>query len=291
LGIGIEGYRLYVYQANENWEPVGDPLIYEYPGAMPVSLAAETGLKYVIQATAFDVLGEGPLSPQAAGAPVVLQDIAEFAADLRPPRIVDSLPDLPNPEFPVGSSVVLRSGGTLYINKDDTWQAPIPGENSITSDMIQANAITTAKIAAGAVGADQISAGAITADKIGANQIITSSANIAEGIIKSAHIESLDASKIRISDGSSPIPYIINSDIDHLAHFNNSVKTTSGIEPNPGYEVTFEQGVHNECAVLHTDLEYNLPNIDSVYTISVFASTPPVSVRADRKILLRRSLL
>ena len=70
LGIGIEGYRLYVYQANENWEPVGDPLTYDYPGAMPVSLTAETGLKYVIQVTAFDALGEGPPSPQAQGRPL-----------------------------------------------------------------------------------------------------------------------------------------------------------------------------------------------------------------------------
>ena len=66
LGIGIEGYRLYVYQADENWDPVGDPLIYEYPGAMPVSLTAETGLKYVIQVTAFDILGEASIIPTSS---------------------------------------------------------------------------------------------------------------------------------------------------------------------------------------------------------------------------------
>lgn len=79
--------------------------------------------------------------------------------------------------------------------------------NAVSADKIAANAITTEKIIASAVTGDKIAAYTISADKIGANQIganelvvgsaiITQSAQIQDGIITNAKIDSLAASKI-----------------------------------------------------------------------------------------------
>ena len=68
--------------------------------------------------------------------------------------------------------------------------------NAVLADKIAANAVTADKIAANAVTATKIEAGAVTATSIGANEIIANTANIKDGIILSAKIDSLSANKI-----------------------------------------------------------------------------------------------
>jgi hypothetical protein len=71
--------------------------------------------------------------------------------------------------------------------EDGSIQTPHLAANSITADQIAANAITAGKIAAGAV----------TADTLAAGKIITNRAQIGDAVIDSAHINEIDASKIK----------------------------------------------------------------------------------------------
>ena len=50
---------------------------------------------------------------------------AKMAAGLVPPRIVNSLPSLPDSEFPEGMIVYLTTDGKLYRNKDEVWTVEI----------------------------------------------------------------------------------------------------------------------------------------------------------------------
>jgi hypothetical protein len=50
---------------------------------------------------------------------------AKMASGLIPPRIVTSLPSLPDSEFPEGIIVYLTTDGKLYRNKDEAWTAEI----------------------------------------------------------------------------------------------------------------------------------------------------------------------
>jgi hypothetical protein len=68
--------------------------------------------------------------------------------------------------------------------------------DAVTSPKIAANAIVAAKIAANAIQASHIAAGQIVASHIGTNTIIANAANIADAVITSAKIASLDAGKI-----------------------------------------------------------------------------------------------
>jgi hypothetical protein len=114
-----------------------------------------------------------------------------------------------------GFVVRRRAGGSLIV--DGAVTADKVAANAVTADKLAANAVTAGKIAAGAVSADQLAAnavttaklaaGAVTTDKIAANSItagllatsglITNTAQIADGIIANAKIQSLSADKLR----------------------------------------------------------------------------------------------
>lgn len=78
-----------------------------------------------------------------------------LAANLRPPKIVSSLPALPDADFPTGTLVynIGESPAKLYRNNDDgTWAAAVSGGE------ILANSITAGQIEAGAIGATELAA-------------------------------------------------------------------------------------------------------------------------------------
>jgi hypothetical protein len=52
-------------------------------------------------------------------------DVAAFASTIRPVQLVDSLPALPDSEYPVGSVVYLTTDGKLYRNVADSWTAAV----------------------------------------------------------------------------------------------------------------------------------------------------------------------
>jgi hypothetical protein len=116
---------------------------------------------------------------------------------------------------PVDGDIWYKTGGASgaipYIRRSNAWTqlqfgqgtlgpGSIVGDNivgnTITGDKITANTITSTQIATDGIIASNIQAGAITADKVGTNEIVAYSANIANGIIDSAKIDSLEAGKI-----------------------------------------------------------------------------------------------
>lgn len=49
-----------------------------------------------------------------------------FASSLKPVTIVNTLPNLPDDDFPEGATVVLTTDSKLYRNKDNVWTAEVP---------------------------------------------------------------------------------------------------------------------------------------------------------------------
>ncbi|NLX69926.1 MAG: hypothetical protein GX024_03345, partial [Clostridiales bacterium] len=248
----ILGYKLYMTPCDSSGNPTGEVKVTTYPTAQRVTYQAPSGSHFLVQVSALDVLGEGGKSAPVLAATKKIDNIAEFAQGIIPPRVVNVLPALPDANFPEGSLVYLTSDGKLYKSTGTTWAStetqigegditetliadnsistPKLKANAVTSGKIAANAITAGKIAVGAVGADQIAANAITAEKVGANEIITTSANIRDAVIDSAKIISIEADKIKVGGGSAPIPLAIQPG-DTLFRFDGSLLSTQGLKP------------------------------------------------------------
>ena len=95
-----------------------------------------------------------------------------------------SLPALPDAAYPAGTFATLKSpGGAIYRSTGTAW----------TKD-------TDATTITGTLVASQIAAGAILASHIGANLVIANTANIADAIISSAKIISLNADKVNVGN-------------------------------------------------------------------------------------------
>ena len=100
-----------------------------------------------------------------------LDGIDLFAATIRPPVVVTSLPTLPDTAYGAGSFVFLTTDAKLYRNTDgSTWSVAVDGGD------IVASSITAGSIAAGAIGADQLAATIILASTIetsaGADRVV-----------------------------------------------------------------------------------------------------------------------
>jgi len=139
--------------------------------------------------------------------------LTKFASGIRPVQIVNSLPSLPDPDYPQGAVVFLTTENKLYRSTGNEWTAAVPtldlvgqitetqisdeavttpklaanavvadkiAANAVTSDKIAANAVTAGKIAAGAVSTDELAAGAVTADKIQAGAVTASKLAVAQ---------------------------------------------------------------------------------------------------------------
>lgn len=104
----------------------------------------------------------GNPQPQGWIAPGAIDDIASFAASIRPVFLVTALPALPDANYPVGQFVYKTNDvpPRLYKNVADAWVAAV-GPNDI-----QADSITAGQIAAGAISTSELAAGAITAEKL-----------------------------------------------------------------------------------------------------------------------------
>ena len=92
--------------------------------------------------------------------------MTKFAAGIRPPRVVSSLPANPYTGYALGDMVVLTSDGKLYRMTNMSGAGTTGWNKSTDGADIVANSITAGQLAAGAIGADQIAAGAITANKL-----------------------------------------------------------------------------------------------------------------------------
>lgn len=116
---------------------------------------------------------------------------------------VDTLPTLPDADYPEGKVVYLTTNGKLYRNDSDVWTAAVATVDltgQITETQITDSAITTPKIAANAIVADKIAANAITTDKINANAI--TAAKIAAGTITATEIASATITAAKMVAGT-----------------------------------------------------------------------------------------
>lgn len=103
--------------------------------------------------------GNGQIQPVGFIADGAIDDIAAFAATIRPPVVVSSLPALPDTTYPQGSFVFLTTDMKLYRNTTGSaWSKAVDGAD------IVADSITAGQIAAGAIGTSELSAGAVIAN-------------------------------------------------------------------------------------------------------------------------------
>ena len=172
---------------------------------------AEVGLRFETDAVRRWTLSLGAparsLASTLASAPAlpppVITSIAQFAASIRPPVVVSSLPTLPNGQWPAGSLVYLTTDGKLYKTETGSaWEAVVTAvdldgqitttqiaDNAISTPKLQANAVTTGKLAAGAVTANEIAANSVVAGKVAAAAIGTN--ELAAGAVTADKIAAL----------------------------------------------------------------------------------------------------
>jgi len=150
---GIIGYDLLITNTD-----TGDTETVPLLGAGTHTYPVESGIVYVIRARAKDILGYGAESSpvQAESLQLSSRDIPQ---DIKPPVMVSSLPELPDPRYTIGTTVFLITDKKLYSTDGNEW-TPV-GAGTVTADEIMAGII-----AAGGISADYIKAGTIDTNKV-----------------------------------------------------------------------------------------------------------------------------
>lgn len=203
-------------------------------------------------------------------------DMPAFALGIIPPRVVDTLPSLPDADFVEGSLAFLTTDGKLYRNVADAWSAEVDGADvvgavalaveaataaladavaaagitgQITGTQIADDAITTPKIFAGAVTTAELAALTILAGNIAAGAIET--AKLAAGSVTAAKIEALTitaaqlaadsviAGKIAAAAVSSDEIAAGSINTDHLRVGSRGIGAIS----NPGFEYDLDDWI------------------------------------------------
>lgn len=140
---------------------------------------------------------------------------------LSPPEVVETKPELPHVDYPVGSLIVYLSDGKLWRNVADVWTVAVETSDlsgTIIGTQIEDGEITTEKIRAGAITADRIDTGAVTADKIFAGSV--TAAALASEILLASHIKTaasgrrleLDTGGVRIYDADGFLLVVLPTD-------------------------------------------------------------------------------
>jgi hypothetical protein len=178
--------------------------------------------------TVLPLLGADIAAAQVTNALIAANAIAmsNFAAGIRPPRVVSALPANPYTGYALGDLVSLTSDGKLYRMTNMSgagtsgWTAAVATSDlsgtisdaqiaamaasklsgQITGTQITDSAVTTAKIAALAITAAKIAAGTITANELAANSVTT--AKIAAGAIGADKIAALAITAANIAAGA-----------------------------------------------------------------------------------------
>jgi hypothetical protein len=123
-------------------------------------------------------VGNSQIGPGAVTGPQIdpeTIDVSRFTRGLRPVQLVDSLPPLPDAEYPPDEAVVFHTGeGKLYRNVNNVWTAAVPVidlEGQITETQIADDSISTPKLRAASVEANNLAANSVTSDKLAANSV------------------------------------------------------------------------------------------------------------------------
>jgi VCBS repeat-containing protein len=165
------------------------------------------------------LLDDENISGEYEATAATIDNIAQFAADLRPPKIVDALPVLPDNNYPLDSSVVYD--GKLYINENGSWVSKVKEAETAV------NALVAGTVEAGAIGVDELASAEAIIQKLGANELIVDGhAQIRKATIDDSHLINVSATKIisdemiadlMVSRGSITIKGNETEDVDSLA--------------------------------------------------------------------------
>ncbi|MBW2638192.1 MAG: hypothetical protein JRC86_11885, partial [Deltaproteobacteria bacterium] len=195
--------------------------------------------------------------------------LAKFASGIRPVQIVDSLPSLPDSNYPQGAVVFLTTENKLYRSTGTEWTAAVPTLDlvgQITETQISDEAITTPKLAANAVIADKIAANAVTSDKIAANAVIAG--KIAAGAVSTEELaaNAVTADKIQAGAVDASKLTVAQIFVEGLTFTDNS--------PSSGYVswsacTVYYQGTAYSISPGNTNLKYIFWNVgDTAFTAS-----------------------
>jgi hypothetical protein len=205
---GATGYKLYITPSDGSGNATGDTEIIPLNTAQSITYNVGSGDSALIKIGTYDsltsIMNDENISSEIEATASTIDNISEFAANLKPIKIVDSLPALPDSNYPQGTPIFLTTDNKIYRSTGSEWTTEVNEDDivdgSITTDKLIANAITTGKIQAGAIAADEIAADAIIAEKIGTNEVIAYSANIKNGIIQTAHIQDAAITNAKIDN-------------------------------------------------------------------------------------------
>ena len=200
----IIGYKIYITKKEEditytqdtqtNLINEGQPEVIDLKSPQKITYTGKEGETYLIQVTAYDILGEGVASNYEEVSTADSDGIAAFARRLEKPDVVDNLPNLPNEEYPIGRYVFLTSDRKIYKNiNNKKWKNDLDATDQLIVGAVQA----------GAIGADEVDANELYAEHIDTDELLVEeSAQIADATIDNAHITNMSGNKIEI--GSTP---------------------------------------------------------------------------------------
>lgn len=186
------GYKVYITPSDGAGAATGETTIHQFSAAQDYYYPVNSGDSVLIKIGTYDnltqLMNDENISAEIEATAASLDNIAQFAADLRPPKIVDALPILPDNNYPNDSSVVYA--GKLYINENGEWVSKVQESETAV------NALVAGTVEAGAIGADELASAEAIIQKLGANQLIAYEAQIKDAIIDDAKIISVSARKI-----------------------------------------------------------------------------------------------
>lgn len=224
-----DGYKVYITPSDGEGNATGETTVHQFSSAQDYYYPVQTGDSVLIKIGTYDnlteLLDDENISAEIEATAATIDDIAQFASDLRPPQIVDALPVLPDSNFPADSSVVYD--GRLYINENGSWVSKVQEAETAV------NALVAGTVEAGAIGTEELASAEAIIQKLGANQLIAYEAQIKDAIIDDAKIINVSARKIlseeviadlMVSRGSITIKGNEKEAVDSLAMMATSQK-------------------------------------------------------------------
>ena len=191
------GYKVYITPSDGVGNATGDAEIIPTNTAQTITYNLDSVDSVLIKIGTYDnltsIMNDENISAEIEASATQIGDIAQFAQDLRPPKVVDSKPNLPNEDYPVGSSIILSTSGKLYINENGEWVSKTDKAD------LAVDALTAGTVEAGAIGADEIATDALLARHFQAMELEAAIAKIKNAFIDDADILNVRANKI-ISD-------------------------------------------------------------------------------------------
>lgn len=165
---------------------------------LQIAAEAVTEAKIAVEAITSNKIATDAVTEQkiAASAVTALKiangslELAKFATGLRPVQVVNSLPTLPDADYPQGATVFLTTDNKLYRSTGAEWTSTIAtgdltdtlvgldhelqiANEAITEAKIAVEAVTNTKIATNAVSEAKIADASVTATKLAQNAVTT----------------------------------------------------------------------------------------------------------------------